>query len=171
MADPAVPDGEDPAAPDGADPAGAAVWGGRRSDGVDVVVVGFDASRAAHHALAYAVGICRRTRSTLLVVSVLTGPGVAGLSSAATAAVVADRPELVQATRSEVAPYLDQLGLAWSLHVRVGTPAQQIEALAEQEHADVIVVGRSGGLPRRAVLGSVPRWLVHHAERPVVVVP
>ena len=56
--------------------------------------------------------------------------------------------------------------------VRRGFPAQEICALADEEDARLIVLGSHGwGAMRRAIFGSVSTSVLHHARRPVLVVP
>jgi nucleotide-binding universal stress UspA family protein len=55
--------------------------------------------------------------------------------------------------------------------IETGDPAERIEAVAEREPADLIVVGSRGRGPlRAAVLGSTSRRLAASARRPVVIV-
>lgn len=63
------------------------------------------------------------------------------------------------------------LGVAWRFEVRTGEPAAELETLAAERDASMIVVGNRGhGVVRRLLLGSVTNRLVHHADRPVLVV-
>jgi universal stress protein A len=56
--------------------------------------------------------------------------------------------------------------------VVVGAPANEIVRYAEQQHADVVVLGSHGhGLVRRFLLGSVADKLVRQAPCAVLVVP
>jgi nucleotide-binding universal stress UspA family protein len=59
-------------------------------------------------------------------------------------------------------------GVQAQFTIRVGHPADQIILAAEQEHADVIVMGSHGrtGLAR-AVLGSVAEEVMRGSTRPV----
>ena len=52
-----------------------------------------------------------------------------------------------------------------------GPPAEVLENVAEARGAEEIVVGSRGFGPFRATLGSVSHALLHHASRPVVVIP
>ncbi len=55
--------------------------------------------------------------------------------------------------------------------VAFGPAAETITAQARQLNADLIVVGARGlGAARRLVLGSVSERVLHHADRPVLVV-
>ena len=57
-------------------------------------------------------------------------------------------------------------------HATTGGTWQTLLALADEQDADLIVLGsrRAGGL-RAVTLGSVSQGVVHHARRPVLVVP
>jgi nucleotide-binding universal stress UspA family protein len=60
----------------------------------------------------------------------------------------------------------------WSFQVRAGDPAQELERVARERQADLLVVGRRGHtVVHRLLLGSVANRLLHHADRPVLVVP
>jgi len=55
--------------------------------------------------------------------------------------------------------------------VKMGTPVRNINEVAEEWGADLIVVGSHGhGFLGRVTLGSVSDGLVHHAKCPVLVV-
>jgi nucleotide-binding universal stress UspA family protein len=63
-------------------------------------------------------------------------------------------------------------GIETEAVVRRGTPAQEICAIADAEDAQLIVLGSHGwGAMRRMVFGSVSTSVLHHAGRPVLVVP
>jgi nucleotide-binding universal stress UspA family protein len=53
-----------------------------------------------------------------------------------------------------------------------GSTADTIVREAERLHADLIVLGSRGhGALRRALLGSVSEHVLHHANRPLIIVP
>jgi nucleotide-binding universal stress UspA family protein len=63
-------------------------------------------------------------------------------------------------------------GIETETVVRRGVPAQEICAIADAEDARLIVLGSHGwGAMRRALFGSVSTSVLHHARRPVLVVP
>ncbi len=55
-------------------------------------------------------------------------------------------------------------------HAGTGDPAQSIVRVAEQEKADLIVVGNKGMTGVRRVLGSVPNSVAHQAPCSVLIV-
>lgn len=65
---------------------------------------------------------------------------------------------------------LKEKGLKGTLRTATGKPGETIVGIAEQENAQMVVVGTRGtGKVRRTILGSVSDYLVHHAHCPVVV--
>jgi nucleotide-binding universal stress UspA family protein len=65
-----------------------------------------------------------------------------------------------------------RLGFRISDRVEAGTPWRAILDVAEQEKADVIVMGvHAGGGLRRAIFGSTTSQVVRRADCPVLVVP
>jgi nucleotide-binding universal stress UspA family protein len=56
--------------------------------------------------------------------------------------------------------------------VETGDPGLLLCTLASELNVDVIVLGSRGrGALKRALLGSVSSYVVHHAQRPVLVIP
>jgi nucleotide-binding universal stress UspA family protein len=77
----------------------------------------------------------------------------------------------VQDIEAWVGPLRDA-GIPCRTLVCEGNAAETLERVAEDEECSLIVVGRRGeGGFAELVLGSVPHALVHHAHRPVLVVP
>jgi nucleotide-binding universal stress UspA family protein len=132
-------------------------------DGLAVIVVGVDGTEHALHAAAWASGLARRERARLVFVYVepTASPAYWSPFGMATAAEAAS--ELVAELRRTVAEYLGTIGVRWELVHHRGDPAHGLEKVAEELHADCIVVGRGGG--------GVGKFLINDARRPVVVVP
>ncbi|HUZ87940.1 MAG TPA: universal stress protein [Candidatus Baltobacterales bacterium] len=66
---------------------------------------------------------------------------------------------------------LKNAGLSYRTVIRDGRPATVISAVAEEEGADLIVVGRRGrGGAAELLLGSVSHELALHARRPVLLI-
>lgn len=140
------------------------------TDGVTSVVVGYDGTDPAQDALAFAAGIARRGGGRLLVAFVATTAPMTSLAPAGAYALrEAQQEESVQFAE-EVKAFAAELGVTFEWTFRQGDVARELEAYAEAEKADVIVVGRSSSRGH-AVIGSVAVALVRHAKRPVAVVP
>lgn len=138
-------------------------------DGMSSVVVGYDGSPPSLHAAAWAAGLARRERGVLLIVWVEVLSSPAYWTPMGSAAASEAGAEFLEELRAEAGPLLAQRGVAWELLHGQGEPAQVLEAVAEERRADCIVVGRSRR--RGGILGTVPKSLLTHATRPIVVVP
>jgi nucleotide-binding universal stress UspA family protein len=59
----------------------------------------------------------------------------------------------------------------FDLELAHGDPARALVDAAREHDADEIVVGTRGGGRVGSLLGSVAHDVLHHADRPVVVIP
>lgn len=67
---------------------------------------------------------------------------------------------------------MDQAGIAWRLHVRMGEAAEEIVALAQELGSQGIVIGSHGlTATETLMLGSVAQRVVHLGKMPVLIVP
>jgi nucleotide-binding universal stress UspA family protein len=137
-------------------------------DGVGTVVLGYDATPASVHAAAWAAGLVRREHGMLLIVHVEALSSPAYWTPLGGMAATEAAEQFVAETRDEAGPVLAERGIPWEILHGQGDPALVLEAVAEERRADCIVVGRSR---RRGILGSVPKSLLAHASRPIIVVP
>jgi nucleotide-binding universal stress UspA family protein len=79
--------------------------------------------------------------------------------------------EDVSITLSEAAEALRETGVDVVTHAREGDPADAILDVAEEEGADLIVVGNKGMTgAKRFLLGSVPNKVSHHAPCSVMII-
>jgi nucleotide-binding universal stress UspA family protein len=77
----------------------------------------------------------------------------------------------VSQTLEEAATRLREAGLDVEIHAREGDPADAILDVAEEERADLIVVGNKGMTgAKRFLLGSVPNKVSHHAPCSVMII-
>jgi nucleotide-binding universal stress UspA family protein len=134
------------------------------------VVVGFDGSVSSERALAYAVGMARRSRVGLVIVHVanrLPATVWAGCEPPVFVDVPDHRTEVLGL---ELA-CSDFLGdVPWVLVERGGDICHELEEVAREYAADAIVVGGTHGFLGR-LFGSVAGRLARRANRPVVVIP
>jgi nucleotide-binding universal stress UspA family protein len=121
------------------------------------------------HAAAWAAGLARRERGVLLVVYVEVLSSPAYWTAVSGAAATEAAAEYVQELSQQFGPVLDERGVTWEMLYGQGDPATVLESIAAERLADCIVVGRSRR--RGGLLGTVPKSLLAHATRPVVVVP
>ena len=77
----------------------------------------------------------------------------------------------VNDTLSSAAQGLEELGIEVETHAREGDPADAILDVAEEQNADLIVVGNKGMTgAKRFLLGSVPNKVSHHAPCSVMII-
>jgi nucleotide-binding universal stress UspA family protein len=79
--------------------------------------------------------------------------------------------EDVEATLREAAEGMEAAGVEVVTYAREGDPADAILDVAEEQNADLIVVGNKGMTgARRFLLGSVPNKVSHHAPCSVMII-
>jgi nucleotide-binding universal stress UspA family protein len=79
--------------------------------------------------------------------------------------------EDVSSTLQDAAEEIRNQGLRVEVHAREGDPADAILDVAEEQGADLIVVGNKGMTgAKRFLLGSVPNKVSHHAPCSVMII-
>ena len=141
------------------------------------IVVGTDGSDTALKAVGQAVDLARTVNATLEIVSAYEP--VSNVRAAE------DRPDVpgdlewtlnpreeVDATLATAAGLAEKAGIATiRTHARQGDPADAILDVAEEQAADLIVVGNKGMTgAKRFLLGSVPNKVSHHAPCSVLII-
>ena len=140
------------------------------------IVVGTDGSDTAAKAVEQAAELAASVGSTLLIVSAFEPIGGARLREEAAEAPddvrwMVNPREDVDATLESATELAEEKGVAVRIFARQGDPADAILDVAEEEHADLIVVGNKGMTgAKRFLLGSVPNKVSHHAPCSVLIV-
>jgi nucleotide-binding universal stress UspA family protein len=140
------------------------------------IVVGTDGSDTAREAVRQAVALAARLGARLQVVSAYE-PVPAGRLRREAEQVPEDMQwminprEDVDATLREAAEVAREGGVEAATYARQGDPADAILDVAEEQGADLIVVGNKGMTgARRFLLGSVPNRVSHHAPCSVLII-
>ena len=140
------------------------------------IVVGTDGSESAQEAVRQAVELAARLGATLRIVSAYE-PVPAGRLREEAEQVPADLQwminprEDVDATLRGAAASALEGGIEAETYARQGDPADAILDVAEEQGADLIVVGNKGMTgARRFLLGSVPNRVSHHAPCSVLII-
>ena len=135
------------------------------------IVVGYDGSDASRRALEEA---SRRAGATgqLYVVHCFHAPGEQyGVQN--TQAKLTEEMEKARRVLEELeageAEWL--AGGRWESELLAGPAAEAIVRVATVRDADAIYIGSRGVGRARALLGSTAHGVLHHADRPVVVIP
>jgi len=140
------------------------------------IVVGTDGSESAQEAVRQAVELAVRLGATLRIVSAYE-PVPAGRLREEAQQVPPDLQwminprEDVDATLRNAAEAALEGGVEAETYARQGDPADAILDVAEEQGADLIVVGNKGMTgARRFLLGSVPNRVSHHAPCSVLII-
>jgi nucleotide-binding universal stress UspA family protein len=136
------------------------------------IVVGTDGSPSADAAVRRAAEIAKGTGSRVHLVTAY--PDVPTYRETITSSAKAkpiDLREVAESVLARESRALGDEGIDVTTHAREGDPAEVIIDVAQEEGADLIVVGARGlsGL-QRFLLGSVSSKLSHHAPASVMVV-
>ena len=129
------------------------------------IIVGTDGSDTAERAVDRAGAIARAFGATVHVVSAYSD----------------DRTPLVgagrQADRDHAQQHIDQAqarlaqqGVESEAHITNREAGRALVAIADEQHAQMIVVGNRGMTGAKRVLASVPNYVSHHAHCDVVIV-
>jgi nucleotide-binding universal stress UspA family protein len=143
----------------------------------DSIVVGTDGSETAREAVRQAADLARRFGARLHVVSAYEPVPEARLREEAHQRVPADLQWLinpredVDSTLRAATALAREAGVEAASYARQGDPADAILDVAEEQGAQLIVVGNKGMTgARRFLLGSVPNRVSHHAPCSVLII-
>jgi nucleotide-binding universal stress UspA family protein len=138
---------------------------------MNAIVVGTDGSPGAEAAIRKVIELARGTRATVHLVCAY--PGRSALERIGMTA-KQDPVDLRGVAHDVVAREehrFDDTDLAVEKHVREGDPAHTILDVADEQDADLIVVGAGGSAGhRRVMLGSVAGKLAHNARTSLLMV-
>ena len=130
------------------------------------IVVGTDGSDTASVAVRTAIALAKTFDQPLHLVCAYHVPVAAdGLAlSAGVSAATAMDGSWVEGVLQSAADQAKESGLEVRTHARAGNAAEAILDVADEVHADLIVVGNRGiGSKSRFILGNVPSRVVHHS--------
>jgi nucleotide-binding universal stress UspA family protein len=140
------------------------------------IVVGTDGSETASKAVSEAAQLAASVGARLLVVSAFEPVAAARLRDEVRQApadlqwMVNPREE-VEATLRFAREQAETHGVTVESFARQGDPADAILDVAEEQRADLIVIGNKGMTgAKRFLLGSVPNKISHHAPCSVLII-
>jgi nucleotide-binding universal stress UspA family protein len=140
------------------------------------IVVGTDGSQRAERAVERAGELGRALGVVVHVVSAHSrgtdGMYMAGAGEFGDAEVFVEDEKRVRAEHylERAQGRLTDLGVASEAHVWQGDPAEALVRIAEEQAAQLIVVGNRGMTGARRMIGSVPNSVSHHAPCDVLIV-
>jgi nucleotide-binding universal stress UspA family protein len=134
------------------------------------IVVGIDGSPTAEIAFGKAVDIAKLTGAAVHVVSAYE-PAPARVTGGAPAGEFSPGPDFkADAVLQKALSRVRGEGIEVHEHAPKGSPADAILRAAEDNTADLIVIGNVGMQGARRVLGSVPNTVSHQASCDVLIV-
>jgi nucleotide-binding universal stress UspA family protein len=137
--------------------------------GFQRILVAFDASPHAEHALNVALSMAADMKAKLLVLAVIRPPEVA--ESAEFNAVLDEGRERYESSFVPIRERARQKGIDLETDVVVGHPAEQILHRADAIQASLVVMGkRSHTILHRWMLGSNTERVLKYAHCPVMIV-
>ena len=137
--------------------------------GIQRILVAYDGSPHAEHAMNVALSMAGDMKAKLFVVSVIRPPEPA--ESAEFHAVVDDGREKFEKSYIPVRELARQRGIELETEIVVGHPAEQIIHMADKMQASVIVMGkRSHTMLHRWMIGSNSERVLRYAHCPVMIV-
>jgi nucleotide-binding universal stress UspA family protein len=140
------------------------------------ILVGTDGSETATEAVREATELAKKTGASLDIVSAYEPVPSSRLREERLEAPsdiehMVNPREDVDGMLSEAADEIGKAGVTVRTFARQGEPADAILDVAEEENADLIVVGNKGMTgAKRFLLGSVPNKVSHHAPCSVLIV-
>jgi nucleotide-binding universal stress UspA family protein len=140
------------------------------------IVVGTDGSETAKRAVREATELAKQTGASLDVVSAFEPVSSSRLREERLEAPsdiehAVNPHEDVDAILREAASDVEQAGVKVNTFARQGEPADAILDVAEEQDADLIIVGNKGMTgAKRFLLGSVPNKVSHHAPCSVLII-
>lgn len=133
------------------------------------IVLGYDGSVGAGHALDTAIELAKLEGARIVLVFAYEIPAAYGGETGDYRRAVR---ELAEQETAKALPQLTQAGVEYDVELVPERPVQGLVDVAEKTGASMIVVGTNGEHPiKGVVLGSVPHKLVHVSPVPVLVVP
>lgn len=145
------------------------------------VLLATDGSDLAIEAAQRAIGLLSSdAKMTVLTVVPMVGPATEAMAAAPAASLTAvpDAEGLRAAQeasaergRENLSSTVAALSVEADTRIEVGDPGPMICQVAAEDRFDLVVVGSHGaGFIRRALVGSVSNYVLHHAPCPVLVV-
>ena len=143
---------------------------GLHGDGPGTILVAVDGTDTSMRAGAYAAGLARRQHAQLVCLYVRVPSALGGMNIGLAAPLRQTQDEMAREIRDTVTAGMQRIGLEVTFLERAGSPVAEIARVADELHADAVVVGASTQAGHRFV-GSIAAHLVRIARWPVTVVP
>ncbi|HEY2672930.1 MAG TPA: universal stress protein [Rugosimonospora sp.] len=139
-------------------------------DGPGTLVVGVDGSDTSWRALYYAFGVARRQHATVLAVFAVPTPIAFGNDGIVVGAIAEANEQLADELRPAIQTLAVDFRVRAEFICRVGDPGIMLVQVAQEHHADALIVGASQALIHQVFPSNAIR-AVRRCRCPVTVVP
>jgi nucleotide-binding universal stress UspA family protein len=138
---------------------------------VNAIVVGTDGSSGAEAAIQKVIELASGSGATVNLVCAYPGRSTLERIGMSARQESVDMRGVAADVIARDARRLEEAGFQVEKHVREGEPAHVILDVADEQNAELIVVGAQGSSSgRRFTLGGVPSKLSHHASASLLIV-
>ena len=138
---------------------------------MNAIVVGTDGSPGAEAAVQKAIQLTKGTGATVHLVCAYPGQSAMERLGVTARQDPTDLRGVASDVLARAEGRLREAGLHVEKHAREGDPANVILEIAEEQGADLVVVGAYSGVGRgRFMLGGVPAKLSHHVSTSLLIV-
>ncbi|MFZ0929963.1 MAG: universal stress protein [Syntrophobacteraceae bacterium] len=136
---------------------------------ISKLLIAYDGSKQSEKAYAMAMDMASKYSAKMIVLSVARPPEPP--VAVELEAVLESATEYYEGHFKYMKEQAEKLGIDATFLVRAGHPAEQIVHMANEEKADVIVMGHRGeGFLQRWLVGSVAKRVLSYAHCTVIVV-
>ena len=145
---------------------------------IEKILVGIDGSENSYKALNYAIDLAQKYNASLIILNILQIP-VFGTPqeplevSAATTSIINDLRKTHENTLNKAKEIAQKTNPKIKINaiMKEGNPASQITSTADEEKADLIVIGHTGqGRLKELFLGTTSERVAHTAKCAVLII-
>jgi nucleotide-binding universal stress UspA family protein len=137
------------------------------------ILVPIDFSTASHNASKYAVSLASIFNAKLILLKVI--PPAFIIDDEAASSIIMSQAELMEDNKNLVLKEIEILSkkhvIAIEGFVGEGSPTDIIQEMANEKHADIIVMGMKGKGKSNSVFGSTTTAVIRKSSLPVFVIP
>lgn len=137
------------------------------------ILVPTDFSKASHNAARYAISFAQLFNSKITLINVVPPPVI--VDDSILASVIITQAEILENNKKMMEDEIEELSKMSSIKirgfVREGFALDIIPEMAEDKHADLIIMGMKGRGESKSVFGSTTTAIIRKSSFPVLIIP
>jgi nucleotide-binding universal stress UspA family protein len=137
------------------------------------ILVSIDFSKPSHNAAKYAVSLAKYFDATVTLINVAAPPVM--IDDSILASVMVTQAEILESDKKLMNKEIETLSETNFINikgfVKEGYPADIIRKMAEENHADLIIMGMKGKGKSNSIFGSTTTAIIRKSSFPVLVIP